>query len=82
MHLTLDIPDAEVALLAAGANAAPLKQRVSLELALALYAQGLLPVGKALAICGLARREFGELLAARGLNRPFNDAELQRELTR
>lgn len=80
MNLTLEIPDGEVASLAAGASAAPLKQRISTELALALYAQAMLPVGKAMALCGLTRREFHELLKARGVEQPFDEAELQREL--
>lgn len=81
MNLTLEIPDAEVASLAAGASAASLRQRVGTELALALYAQAMLPVGKAMALCGLTWREFHELLRARGVMQPFDEAELQQELS-
>lgn len=80
MNITLEIPDKEMASLATDTSAAPLKHRLVSELALALYALGKLPVGKAMELAGLTRREFHELIQARGVNRPFDAEELQREL--
>ncbi|MBL9145347.1 MAG: UPF0175 family protein [Verrucomicrobiaceae bacterium] len=80
MNVTLEIPDKELVSLAAEASAAPLKRRVVTELALVLYGQGMLPVGKAMELAGMTRREFHQLVHARGVTHPFDEEELVRDL--
>jgi len=81
MNVTLEIPDAEVDSLTSESRLDSLKQRLTTELALVMYERALLPVGKAMELAGLTRREFHELLTSRGAIRPFDDAELERELS-
>lgn len=78
MPLTLEIPDAAVDAL----NLPPeeLRKELRIDLAIALYARGALPIGKAMEFAGLVRRDFERLLKDRQVRRPFDDAELQREL--
>ncbi|MBL9115369.1 MAG: UPF0175 family protein [Verrucomicrobiaceae bacterium] len=80
MNITLEIPDNEMATLASGNDAAPLKHRLVSELAFTLYRLGKLPVGKAMELAGLTRREFHEMVHSRGVERPFDKEELRREL--
>ena len=47
--------------------------RLRLELAVALYAQRILPLGKAAQLAGLNRWEFDDILARRGIS--MNDTE-------
>jgi predicted HTH domain antitoxin len=76
--LTFQVPDSilqEVHLPLASAQAAVMK-----EVVLALYARGLLSLGRASEFSGLTRPEFESLLAQRHVERPYDTAELEREL--
>ena len=50
--------------------------RVKRELALRLYQKGLLTFGKARALAELSKWEFHELLAAEGIERRYDEADL------
>jgi predicted HTH domain antitoxin len=60
----LRIPEGEIA------------QRLRSELALALYAQGALSLGKAAELAEVDRVLFGEMVGQRGIARHYGDAEL------
>lgn len=75
MELTLSLPEEKI-----GGDAAALREYSALELAVALYSKGVLPVGKALELAGLTRRQFHEELMARGVCRPFDMDEVEGEL--
>ena len=51
-----------------------------IDLAVALYARGALPIGKAMEFAGLVRRDFERLLKERRMVRPFTLEELNRDL--
>ena len=78
MPLMLEIPDSTVATLQLSPE--DLRKELRQDLAVALYARGALPVGKALELAGLTRREFEGLLKAREVRRPFDEVELDREM--
>ncbi|ELY59757.1 hypothetical protein C491_05296 [Natronococcus amylolyticus DSM 10524] len=50
------------------------------ELACSLYNRGALSFGKARELTGLSKREFGELLGKRGIERHYTDEELAEDL--
>ncbi|MFH1907712.1 MAG: UPF0175 family protein [Chloroflexota bacterium] len=50
------------------------------ELAVALYAQGLLSFGKARELAGMGKYEFGRLLGERGIPRHYGREELEDDL--
>lgn len=79
MPLMLEIPDAAVA--AMQLSPAELEKELRQDLAVALYARGALPVGVAMELAGLTRREFEGLLKVREVRRPFDTQELARELS-
>jgi predicted HTH domain antitoxin len=78
MSLRLEISDEVVA-----AMRLP-QQEVSAELmkelALGLYARGVLSIGKAVEMAGITRQAFEALLAQRHIVRPFDSAELETDL--
>jgi predicted HTH domain antitoxin len=51
-----------------------------LELALALYAQGALSLGKAAELAGMSRLPFGELVGERGIPRHYDEADLAQDI--
>jgi predicted HTH domain antitoxin len=53
------------------------KQQLLLELAVALYARGILSFGKARELAGLDKYEFGMLLGKRGIPRHYDAEDLQ-----
>ena len=57
-----------------------LASSAALEAALDIYAEGVLPIGKVCELAGLTRRQFHEELKARGICRPFDMEEVDREL--
>jgi len=63
MTVTLDIPDSVIQGLRVPEGEVP--ERLRLELALALYAQGALSLGKAAELAGMSRLPFGELAGER-----------------
>jgi predicted HTH domain antitoxin len=79
MSLQLQIPDA-----VAQAIRLPeerMGQELLVELAVALYAQGLLPFGKAKELAAMRRHEFSRLLGQRGVPRHYGREELEDDLT-
>lgn len=78
MALHLEIPDS-----VAQAMRLPVHEqehRVLVELAVSLYAQGILSFGKARQLCGLSKYEFGLLLGRRGVPRHYTEEELKDDL--
>jgi len=65
----LRIPEAEIA------------QRLRTELAVALYAQGALSLGKAAELAEMNRMAFGEIVGLRGIARHYGGAELAEHLS-
>jgi predicted HTH domain antitoxin len=51
------------------------------ELAVALYARGILPFGKARLLAGMSVSEFAELLGARQVARHYSEEDLQLDLS-
>ena len=78
MPLRFEIPDSAVAALRLPPD--ELRSELRRDLAVALYARGALPVGKAMELAGMNRRDFEALLKARDVRRPFDQKELEREL--
>lgn len=56
-------------------------QELMVELAIALYAQGLLSFGKARELAGMGKYEFGKLLGKRGILRHYGREELEDDVT-
>lgn len=56
-------------------------QELLKELAIALYAQGLLSFGKARELASMGKYEFGQLLGERGILRHYGREELEDDLT-
>lgn len=78
MSVTLEIPD-EVS---AALRLPPpeLKSRLQLELAVSLYSQQILGLGKAAELAGLSRWELNDLLARRGVPMHYTESELSEDL--
>lgn len=57
------------------------KQQLLVELALALYARGILSFGKARELTGLSKYEFGVLLGRRDIPRHYQPEDLQDDVT-
>lgn len=78
MTFRLDIPESVAnSLRLPGPEVEP---RLRAELALALYAQGILPFGKASELAGSSRYEFADLVSRRNLPRHYTDAELEQDV--
>ena len=78
MSITLDIPnDIHEALHVTPAEA---EARLKLEIAVSLYAQNALGLGKAAQLAGLSRFEFNDVLAARGIPMHYGQKELEQDL--
>jgi predicted HTH domain antitoxin len=78
MTLQLEIPDT-----VARAIRLPAKNQrtqLILELALALYARGILSFGKARELASVGKAEFGILLGERNIARHYGDEELKDDL--
>lgn len=78
MLVTLEIPDKVVEGMHLPASNA--QAEVRKEIALALYARGLLSIGKATELAGVPRHDFEEVLAKRRVERPYDATELERDL--
>jgi len=76
--LTLEIP--ESALDALNLPPDELRTELRIDVAVALYVRGALPIGQAMEFAGVIRRDFEGLLKERQVRRPFDETELQREL--
>jgi predicted HTH domain antitoxin len=78
MSITLDIPNnIHEALRVTPAEA---ERRLKLELAVALYAQNVLSLGKAAELAGLSRLDLNDLLAERGIPMHYGQQDLAEDL--
>ena len=57
-----------------------MEARLRAELAIALYAQAILPFGKACELAGTSRYGFADLMGRREIPRHFTDVELAQDL--
>lgn len=78
MSITLHIPDSVARSLRIPEGEA--EQRLRQELAVALYARGLLSLGKAAELTGTNRFLFAELLSQQGISRHYGEEELHEDL--
>jgi predicted HTH domain antitoxin len=78
MSITLDIPSNIHEAL--HVNPAETEKRLKLELAVALYAQQMLGLGKAAELAGLDRFDMNEVLAQRGIPMHYGQKELEEDL--
>jgi len=74
MSVTLEIPDS--VLQGLRLPEADIPQRLRMELAVALYSQEVLSLGKAAELAELSRLAFGELLGQRGIARHYSEDDL------
>jgi predicted HTH domain antitoxin len=79
MSLVLQIPDSVVQSLRLPEG--EMAQRLRTELAVALYSQGALSLGKAAELAEMTRFEFGELVGQRGIARHYTEEELAQDLS-
>jgi predicted HTH domain antitoxin len=79
MGMTLNIPDSVLQGLRIPEG--EIAQRLWTELAIALYAQGALSLGKAAELAEMNRMIFGELVGQRGIARHYGDAELAQDVS-
>ncbi len=79
MTIRLEIPDAVTQAMRLPSAEQPHRLRV--ELALALYAQGILSLGKARQLAELDKYAFGQLLGARQIPRHYDESDLQDDVT-
>jgi predicted HTH domain antitoxin len=78
MSVTLEIPDDVWQ--AMRLPAPEVKARLQLELAISLYAQQILSLGKAAEVAGLSRWELNDILARRGVPMHYTEVELSEDL--
>lgn len=78
MSVQLQIPDTVVQAIRLPEER--MAQELLVELAIALYAQGLLSFGKARELAGMGKYEFGRLLGERGVPRHYGREELEDDL--
>jgi predicted HTH domain antitoxin len=78
MSLTLSISDSVMEGLRLPEGEIP--QRLRTELAIALYAQGVLSLGKAAELAEISRFLFGELVGQRGIARHYGEEDLTQDL--
>ena len=78
MTVRLDIPESVAASLRL--PEAEVEVRLRTELAIALYAQGILPFGQASELAGVSRPEFANVVGQRGIPRNYSEAELKQDL--
>ncbi len=78
MPIELKIPDAVVQAIRLPEDR--IKQDLLIELAVGLYAQGMLSFGKARELAGMGKYEFGRLLGERGITRHYGSEEWEDDL--
>ena len=54
--------------------------RLRCELAVALYAQGILPFGKAIELAEMSRATFADLVTSRNIPRHYSEGDLAQDL--
>jgi len=79
MDIQLHIPDSVAQAIRLPEERIP--QELLVELAIALYTQGILSFGKARELAGMGKYEFGRLLGKRGVLRHYGQEELEDDLT-
>jgi predicted HTH domain antitoxin len=79
MSLVLQIPDSVVQSLRLPEG--EMAQRLRMELAVALYSQGALSLGKAAELAEMTRFEFGGVVGQRGIPRHYTEEELAQDLS-
>lgn len=79
MSLVLQIPDSVVQSLRLPEG--EMAQRLRTELAVALYSQGALSLGKAAELAEMTRFQFGEVVGQRGIPRHYTEEELAQDLS-
>ena len=79
MGVTLNIPDSVIHCLRIPEE--EILPRLRIELAVALYSQGALSLGKAAELAEMNRMPFGELVGQRGIARHYGDAELAQDIS-
>ncbi len=79
MNITLNIPESVIQGMRVPQPEA--EQRLRTELAIALYQQSVLALGPAAELATMTREMFGALLATRGIERHYSEADLERDLT-
>jgi len=79
MGMSLNIPDSVLQGLRIPEG--EIEQRLRTELAIALYAQGALSLGKAAELAEMNRMPFGETVGQRGIARHYGDAELAQDVS-
>jgi predicted HTH domain antitoxin len=78
MSVQLQIPDTVVQAIRLPEER--IARELLVELAVGLYAQGLLSFGKASELAGMGKYEFGRLLGERGIARHYGREELEDDL--
>jgi len=78
MTIVLEIPDAISRAMHIPRKAQ--KRQLKTELALSLYAQGILGFGKACELAEMLQSEFGLLLGQRGIPRQYDELEIQEDI--
>jgi predicted HTH domain antitoxin len=79
MSVTVEIPDSVVHALRLPES--EVVQRLRTELAIALYSQGALSLGKSAELAQLSRHLFGEVLCQRGIARHYNEDDLAHDVS-
>ena len=78
MSVTLDVSDDFARRLETQPQAA--EAELHLELAVALYRSGNLPVGKAATVAGLTESQFAEILRQRRIPMPYSLSDLEHDI--
>lgn len=78
MSVTLDIPDDFAVRLQTRREEA--EAQLHLELAVALYRKGQLPIARAASLAGVKLAEFEELLRQRGVTMPYTLEDLEHDV--
>jgi len=78
MRLCIEIPEDLLQAIRLPAEEAPV--RLKRELAIRLYAKGLLSFGKARQLAGMSRWDFHDLLGEEGILRRYDVEELEEDL--
>jgi len=78
LSVTLHIPDSVTSGIRLPEG--EIEPRLRLELALALYSQGILSFGKASELAAIGRHQFAEFLGQRGIPRQYGAEELAEDL--
>jgi len=79
MGVSLRIPDSVVQGLRLPEG--EIAQRLRTELAIALYSQGVLSLGKSAELAEMPRTVFGDLLGQRGIARHYGDEDLAQDVS-